>query len=90
MSPEFQPNGTLSSQVAQKMINRAFSEGMSDFEWVHKRSNGEEFYMVNDYADSFSDPSLWRMDKDGNVTAVLDSINGEYSQQSTLIVAEWT
>ncbi len=44
VSPEFQPNGDLSSQEAQKMMKQAHINGVSDFEWVHKRSNGEVFY----------------------------------------------
>jgi diguanylate cyclase (GGDEF)-like protein/PAS domain S-box-containing protein len=44
VSPEFQPNGDLSSQEAQKKMKQAHTNGVSDFEWVHKRSNGEEFY----------------------------------------------
>jgi PAS domain S-box-containing protein len=43
LSPEFQPNGQLSVVEAKKMIEKAVEEGVSSFEWVHKRVTGEEF-----------------------------------------------
>jgi two-component system, sensor histidine kinase and response regulator len=43
VSPERQPDGTLSSVKAQQMIERAISEGSHYFEWTHKRLDGESF-----------------------------------------------
>ncbi len=43
LSPEYQPDGELSSVKANKMIDKAVSEGSNFFEWVHKRLNGEDF-----------------------------------------------
>lgn len=44
ISPITQPNGKLSSQVSQEMIDVAFEKGYNHFEWVHKKSDGELFY----------------------------------------------
>ncbi|MDX1314800.1 MAG: response regulator, partial [Eudoraea sp.] len=44
LSAEFQPDGAPSSEKARGMIEKALSEGINDFEWIHKRLNGEEFY----------------------------------------------
>lgn len=41
LSPEFQPNGELSSDLAKTMIRRAFREGRCEFEWMHQKLNGE-------------------------------------------------
>ncbi|MCP4347659.1 MAG: diguanylate cyclase [Desulfobacterales bacterium] len=43
VSPEFQPDGTRSSEKVLLMINKAYENGINDFEWVHKRSNGQIF-----------------------------------------------
>ncbi len=43
ISPEYQPDGQLSSVKAIKMIEKAMKEGTNFFEWTHKRFNGEEF-----------------------------------------------
>ena len=42
-SPEYQPNGKLSSVEAKKRVAEAMKKGRNTFEWVHKRKNGEEF-----------------------------------------------
>lgn len=44
LSPEFQPDGKLSSIKANDQIMIAFHKGVSKFEWVHCRKNGEHFY----------------------------------------------
>ena len=44
LSPEYQPDGVLSVERAQKMISIAMEQGSHFFEWKHKRTNGEEFY----------------------------------------------
>ena len=43
MSPEFQPDGRPSAQLAREMIEAAMRLGSSRFEWTHRRLNGEEF-----------------------------------------------
>lgn len=43
-SPEYQPDGTLSSIKAKEIMDIAVEKGSHLFEWVHKRVNGEEFY----------------------------------------------
>jgi PAS domain S-box-containing protein/putative nucleotidyltransferase with HDIG domain len=43
LSPEYQPDGTLSSEKAQQNNDIAMKEGSHYFEWVHKRMDGQEF-----------------------------------------------
>jgi PAS domain S-box-containing protein len=43
VSPEYQPDGQLSSEKAKKQIEKAMLDGTNSFEWTHKRLNGEEF-----------------------------------------------
>ncbi|MEA3458813.1 MAG: PAS domain S-box protein [Candidatus Thermoplasmatota archaeon] len=43
LSPEFQPDGQLSSEKAKKMIEKAMKTGSNFFEWTHKRLDGKEF-----------------------------------------------
>ncbi len=45
ISPEHQPDGTLSAQKAQDMIHEAFDTGSSRFEWLHQRLDGSEFWV---------------------------------------------
>jgi len=42
-SPERQPDNTLSTVKAQKMMAIAMKEGSHFFEWTHKRRDGSEF-----------------------------------------------
>jgi len=44
LSPEFQPDGTLSSLKSEKMMRLALEKGSYFFEWMHKRKDGQEFY----------------------------------------------
>ncbi|SBV91107.1 putative Histidine kinase [uncultured delta proteobacterium] len=41
LSPEFQPDGRLSSEKALANITTAFKEGYCRFEWMHQKLNGE-------------------------------------------------
>ena len=44
LSPEFQPDGQRSEQLARWRIETALTEGASSFEWLHRRfDTGEEF-----------------------------------------------
>lgn len=42
-SPEYQPDGKLSSEKSLEMDAIARKNGVHNFEWVHKKINGEEF-----------------------------------------------
>ncbi len=41
-SPEFQPNGRPSAEMAQEMISRAFAGEITMFEWVHLAADGRK------------------------------------------------
>jgi PAS domain S-box-containing protein len=43
VSPPHQPSGSLSRTAADQRIAEAFAHGTSQFEWTHRRHNGEEF-----------------------------------------------
>ncbi|MBI2259760.1 MAG: PAS domain S-box protein [Flavobacteriia bacterium] len=43
LSPEKQPDGRYSFEKAEEMMNLALEKGIHKFEWVHIRSNGENF-----------------------------------------------
>jgi len=43
LSPEFQPDGRLSSEKAAEMIQMAMAKGSHFFEWTHRRLGGESF-----------------------------------------------
>ncbi len=40
LSPEYQPDGKLSSEQAGENIRKAFSEGRAVFEWMHQKLDG--------------------------------------------------
>ncbi|MDP8258331.1 MAG: PAS domain S-box protein [Candidatus Aadella gelida] len=44
VSPEYQPDGKLSTVKSQKMMSKALKEGSYFFEWKHKRRDGAEFF----------------------------------------------
>jgi len=45
ISPLYQPDGRSSSEKAKEMMEIAISNGSHQFEWVHKKSTGEEFWV---------------------------------------------
>jgi diguanylate cyclase (GGDEF)-like protein/hemerythrin-like metal-binding protein/PAS domain S-box-containing protein len=45
LSPEFQPDGRKSTEAAAEKIAVALRSGINTFEWVHRRLNGEDFYV---------------------------------------------
>lgn len=45
ISPECQPDGRNSLEKANEMIAIACAEGSHRFKWVHRRSDGEEFWV---------------------------------------------
>ncbi len=45
ISPEFQENGIKSEKLIKGQIEEVFSKGKNSFEWIHKKKNGELFYV---------------------------------------------
>ncbi|MCP2728982.1 ATP-binding sensor histidine kinase [Limnofasciculus baicalensis] len=45
LSPEMQPDGTLSFEKANQMIAMAFELGSHRFEWMSRRVDGEDFWV---------------------------------------------
>jgi PAS domain S-box-containing protein len=45
-SPDYQPDGRLSSEKAQEMVAIALQQGSHVFQWKHKRVDGTEFFAV--------------------------------------------
>jgi len=41
LSPEYQPDGHLSKDIAFEYVKKAFDEGYCRFEWMHKKLDGE-------------------------------------------------
>jgi len=41
LSPEYQPDGQISSKKAIKLVTLAFKDGYAKFEWMHQKLNGE-------------------------------------------------
>jgi len=44
VSPEYQPDGQLSSEKAKDMIEKTMKEGSNFFEWKHMKLDGKEFF----------------------------------------------
>ena len=42
LSPEFQPDGALSTPKGREYIEQAFREGSCNFEWIHQTLSGEQ------------------------------------------------
>ncbi len=45
LSPKLQPDGVSSTRKLLKMLNKAFKEGSNSFEWIHKTTANEEFWV---------------------------------------------
>ncbi len=45
LSPDFQPDGKKSAESAEKRITEALQTGKNTFEWLHRRLDGENFYV---------------------------------------------
>jgi PAS domain S-box-containing protein len=43
LSPDYQPDGMLSTEKSQKMMRLAMANGSHFFEWTHRRADGTEF-----------------------------------------------
>jgi len=46
ISPPTQPDGRISLEAADEKINFAYQHGMNQFDWIHRRSDGEDFPAV--------------------------------------------
>lgn len=44
LSPEFQPNGRKSSELAAEIIEDTLQNGFNTFDWIHRRANGSDFF----------------------------------------------
>ena len=45
LSPEYQADGRLSSEKSQEMIAQCIQNGSHDFEWIHKKKDGTNFWV---------------------------------------------
>jgi len=43
LSPDYQPDGVLSTTKSQEMMHLALEKGSNFFEWTHRKSDGTEF-----------------------------------------------
>ncbi len=43
LSPKKQPDGTLSSVKAKRLIREALEKGYNRFEWIHRKADGSDF-----------------------------------------------
>lgn len=43
LSPEYQPDGSLSSEKSQQIMGLALANGTQFFEWTHRRADGTDF-----------------------------------------------
>ena len=81
LSPEYQPDGSLSSEKAQQMMGIALEDGFNVFQWKHKKIDGTEF---------FSNVSLTRMELEGKrfLQAVVRDISEQERTQEALRTGE--
>ncbi|MBC8874934.1 MAG: response regulator [Planctomycetes bacterium] len=81
LSPEFQPDGTLSTEKAQQIMAMAMKEGSQFFEWKHRRIDGSEF---------FATVLLTRMELDGTeyLQATVRDITDRKTAAEELCVAK--
>ena len=87
LSPEFQPDGMLSSEKAIHHIQRALKNGYYNFEWIHTKSDGEEFWLDIILSDISTDDKImlfvvWRdIDEKKKVEAKLEELNYSLEKQ---------
>lgn len=60
-SPEYQPDGTPTSEKARQLMAVALKEGSNSFEWQHRRMDGSEFLAA---------VSLTRMELEGQTVSL--------------------
>ncbi|MCK4874724.1 MAG: FIST C-terminal domain-containing protein, partial [Sulfurimonas sp.] len=81
LSPEFQLDGSSSSEKLMEYINKALKNGSYDFEWVHKKANGDDIWIDIVLSDiSTEDKTLlfvvWRdIDDKKKTEAKLEELN---------------
>ncbi len=82
LSPEFQPNGSLSSDMASEMINNAQEKGSSVFEWVHRR--------VDDSESFFAEVQLSRVEIDQEVLlqATVRDVTAQKRDRAAIVTNE--
>ena len=44
ISPQYQPNGELSSEAVADRVRYSIAHGKHNFEWMHRRMDGEDFW----------------------------------------------
>ncbi|NOY22157.1 MAG: PAS domain S-box protein, partial [Acidobacteria bacterium] len=44
LSPKFQPDGRSSEEKAKKLIRSTYETGSTQFEWMHRKLSGEDFW----------------------------------------------
>jgi len=81
ISPELQPCGTPSAEMAQQMMDVAREKGSHLFEWVHNRLNGEPF---------FAEVSLTFIPSEDNefILAIIRDISRKKQHELTLAESE--
>ena len=81
VSPEYQPDGQLSSEKAGEVIGRAMQEGSAAFRWMHTRLGGEAF---------LCDVLLTRVDNGGEVflQATVRDVTEQVRAASALAASE--
>ena len=83
LSPEVQPNGKVSMDMAGEMIQLALSKGKHEFEWTHKRPDGNEFlsHIVLDRIDFGGEKRLRAVIHDISETQRLERIVQERTNE---------
>jgi PAS domain S-box-containing protein len=59
ISPEFQPNGRVSTDYANELIQQTLTKGQTEFEWLHTKKDGSEF---------LAEIKLSKLEKNGETT----------------------
>lgn len=83
LSPEHQPNGQVSMDMANEMMQVALSKGKHEFEWIHKRPDGNEFlsHVVLDQIDFGGEKRLRAVIHDISETQRLERIVQERTNE---------
>ena len=83
LSPEHQPNGKVSMDMAKEMIQMALEKGKYEFDWTHKRPDGNEFlsHIVLDQIDFDNQKCLRAVIHDISETQRLERIVQERTNE---------
>lgn len=88
LSPEFQPCGKTSFEKANEQIQVAIKQGKNTFEWVHKKSDGQEFWVEVVLTDISTEDSekvlvVWRdIDDKKKLEEKLVNLNNQLEQKT--------